>query len=838
MCTFCGAEAQGLPGDGQTNDLTAGLKAGLVLGEGADAPANTSTPYMMDVGGRFNGSIGGAGDVDWVGIDLVAGQTYVFTMFGQGGQTLGVDNTMLALHAANGTLLTSNNDVSASNQFSAITFTATTTGRYYLAASAVGGEQGQYVIQAASNTYSLDQVVSQLTEFGWGRPTVLAFTSPSITVNLTGLTYEGKQLAMAALEAWEAFTGLRFTVTTSASAQIRFDDANSGAWAGPAQFFVDSGNILYSTVNVGLDWLSNGGTQLNTHTFMTYIHEIGHALGLYHAGQYDGAGVTAGSRLFVNDSTQMTVMSYFTPDQNPDVHGSRWTAVTPMIADIAAIEALYGSAGPVHAGNTVWGANSNVGGHLGRVFAYIFGEVAPDGTTWAPTSSPFDMAVGMTIRDTGGIDTLNLSPVAQNQRVDLTPGAVSDVWGAQGNLVIYTDTIIENVLTGAGNDHIRGNDADNRITPGRGNDTVFGGNGHDTVVIGATRAATTVTAIAGGFRLSGPDGVDEIYGVETFVFQDVTLSAAQLLAGAATVITGTAASDTLRGGNGPDLIEGHGGDDRLEGGDGNDTIHGGDGNDQILGQAGDDLLYGGGGHDVIAASDGNDTVYGGDGNDSIGGGLGNDLLHGDAGNDTIGGGQGNDTIYGGDGRDLLSGGFGHDRIYGGADNDTIASGDGNDWAEGGDGDDDMGGGFGNDTLDGGAGNDTIGGGLGDDLLYGGDGHDFLAGGAGMDTLYGGTGNDTLNGGPGNDLLYGGLGADIFVFNLTQMDGPSTDRIADFEDGVDRIRIAGLGGSAAAQFAALEITAVAGGAQVRLGDLTILVDDIAPSQLTLADFIFS
>lgn len=89
------------------------------------------------------------------------------------------------------------------------------------------------------------------------------------------------------------------------------------------------------------------------------------------------------------------------------------------------------------------------------------------------------------------------------------------------------------------------------------------------------------------------------------------------------------------------------------------------------------------------------------------------------------------------------------------------------------------------TLEGSNGADTINGNGGNDTLNGKGGNDTLNGGRGADTLNGGTGNDILNGGTGDDSLSGGSDADTFVFSPSS-GGFGSDRILDFEAGIDRI----------------------------------------------------
>lgn len=295
-------------------------------------------------------------------------------------------------------------------------------------------------------------------------------------------------------------------------------------------------------------------------------------------------------------------------------------------------------------------------------------------------------------------------------------------------------------------------------------------------------------------------------------------------------LVGDALANLMFGGDGNDLIQGRAGNDHLFGGLGNDTLRGDDGNDTLEGGAGNDNLAGG---------DGNDLIFGGDGHDNMGGSYGNDSIWGGAGNDTIGAGAGDDVAWGEDGDDFVSGGAGNDTLYGGAGNDGMSGSFGSDLMEGGPGDDNMGGGFGRDTLFGGSGNDTIGAGPDDDLLYGLAGNDFLAGGPGNDRLFGGDGNDRLNGGDGNDVLTGGAGADVFVF--TVWTAGESDRITDFENGIDRIQLPRLpGATPQAKFAALEIALVddngVAATRIQYGGQSILLTGVAPAALDPGDFL--
>jgi serralysin len=742
----------------------------------------------------------------------------------------------LRIYDSTGSLLYSNDDINyPSNVNSLLSFTANYSGTYYVAAGAYNDSySGSYSLSVSLNappapaTHS--QLAAYLTDGYWNDTSRTAryFDTSgdnTITVNITGLTTQGQDLARWALEVWETVVNLDF-VETSGVADITFDDNDSGAYATSSTSGFGGGTIISSNVNVSTGWLASSGTQIGTYSLQTYIHEIGHALGLGHQGGYNGAATYGVDETFSNDSWQLSVMSYFDQADNTTTNASFAYVVSLMMADIIAGQTLYG-ASTVTNGNTTWGANTNLGGYWGILLGALF-----DGDS-QPSVAGNPMA--FTIFDNGGIDTLDLSTSSNHNNVDMRGGQFSNVNGLVGNIGIADGTVLENLIGGSGNDTIIGNDADNELTGGAGNDSVDGGDGNDTAAINDTRASVTVTDLGGGIvRIVSSDGTDTFENVENFRFTDGSVSLAVLLGN--NVITGTSARDVLIGTSGVDNILGLAGHDRLDGGDGADVIEGGDGNDEILGRAGDDSLLGEEGNDTIAASDGNDTVYGGAGDDSLGGGFGNDSVYGGEGRDVIGSGSGRDLIEAENGDDVASGGWGYDTVYGGDGNDTLAGSYDADSVFGGAGNDSMGGGTGDDTMYAGAGNDQVGAGEDNDLIYGEDGHDFLGGGSGNDTLYGGADNDTINGGTGNDSLIGGDGVDQFVFN--SLTNGEYDRISDFENGVDNIRMHGVGsGGQAARFAELSLSSVSGGVEISYAGHTILLEGHAIGDIDQSDFIF-
>jgi Ca2+-binding RTX toxin-like protein len=438
----------------------------------------------------------------------------------------------------------------------------------------------------------------------------------------------------------------------------------------------------------------------------------------------------------------------------------------------------------------------------------IFGKNDLDNNVYIYTNEYTNFAADnsrTTLEDLVGYDVINTSAVSDDVLIDLSLTTQSSIAGQ--DLVINSNTQIESVFTGDGNDLVYGNDLDNILYAGRGNDEISGNTGKDILVGGSGQDSLTggedsdifiiefdIDSIDYILDFNYLDFADYIYliGFEAInQYSDLTfsetgndvslfLSATQSLVfnnsnlteissdyfsffddfgfqegsswfdlGAIRYVSGTESSETIEGYTTNDEIRGNAGNDSISGAAGDDTIYAGLGDDTIIGgydnsEENDLVIFSGLIEDYIITITEDGVLF----EDTQPDRDGLDLLK------NIKSVQFSNTDI------LLLEDLTENLLFGSQNADTLIGSDLDDF------------------ISGGAGQDSIEGNQGNDTIYGGDGDDLIEGGYygedGENLIYGDAGNDKITLYDGNNIIYGGDGDDyitgLYGFSSNVVDG--------------------------------------------------------------------
>ncbi|MCP5244492.1 MAG: matrixin family metalloprotease [Burkholderiales bacterium] len=315
-----------------------------------------------------------------------------------------------------------------------------------------------------------------------------------------------------ALQQWENVADIEFDVIEETSNKVgdirvayteirELDDAE--AWAYLPTHGVWGGDIWInkSSSSASYEWTAG------SFSFLTILHEIGHALGLAHPFE-DPAFPIA------DDSISATIMSYsaLPGDQNSIFD---FYPTTPMPLDIKAIQHIYGANKTFNSGDDI--------------YQYADGETYHE-----------------TIWDSDGIDTISYTG-DQVALIQLEEGQGSfigePVYGTNSsesikvpNIWIAYDTVIENASGGRNDDTLSGNQYDNYLSGNEGNDrfigfagndTFQGGSGIDEVLFYGNRKEYTLQKTEDGILVthqSGDKDQDKLIEIERLLFDDTGIA--------------------------------------------------------------------------------------------------------------------------------------------------------------------------------------------------------------------------------------------------------------------------------------------------------------------------
>ena len=322
------------------------------------------------------------------------------------------------------------------------------------------------------------------------------------------------EAARLALANFSAVSLLDFTELTGAAdrdADFTFAESTE---AGTAYAYFPSsgdwgGDSWFNTVHFN-------NPEVGTYAWATFLHEIGHAVGLKHGHDPSGPGALPSAL----DSHEYSLMTYRSYEGSSGAFYSNEFYGGPqslMMLDIAAIQVLYGANFGYNSGDTVYAFDPATG----QMIVDGVGAAAPGGnrilrTIWDGDGedvydfSAYDTDLAIYLAPGGYVD-LDVGGLSQRSRLgpgEFAKGHVFNALQWDGD----DRSLIENAVAGAGDDTLQGNRVANRLDGGAGDDVLVGGAGDDVLIGGEGADIAVFDGLYGDFVVTFVDEVLEVVG--------------------------------------------------------------------------------------------------------------------------------------------------------------------------------------------------------------------------------------------------------------------------------------------------------------------------------------